>query len=197
LRNDGGSFSDVSAPPLDNGENGGAAVWGDYDNDGDPDLYLVNYLGTNRLFRNDRTAGFTDVTAAPLNDTGPGQGAAWADYDLDGDLDLYLVHYGTPNRMFRNDGAAGFVDATAGPLADAGWGLAAAWGDYDNDGIPISTSRTTDRTGSFETTGQGPSRASSDWRSRMAARGRGPRGPITTGTAISISSWRTGGRRAS
>ena len=111
-------------------------MWGDYDNDGDLDLYLVNYLTPNRLFRNDGGGAFTDVTSGPLGDPGAGQGAAWADYDLDGDLDLYFVNHGTPNKLLRNDGAEGFTDVTAGPLGDAGWGLAATWGDSDNDGDP-------------------------------------------------------------
>jgi len=136
LRNDGSDFSDATAPPLDNADNGSAAAWADYDDDGDLDLYLVNYLASNRLFRNDCAQGFTDVTSGPLGDSGPGTGAAWADYDLDGDVDLYVVNYGTPNKLLRNDGGAGFVDATTGPLGDAGWGYGVCWGDYDNDGDP-------------------------------------------------------------
>ena len=75
---------------------------GDYDNDGDGDLFVTNY-GPNVLFRNERhgddgpTPGensFADVTAAHnLGDDNWGTGCAFADYDLDGDLDLYVANY--------------------------------------------------------------------------------------------------------
>ena len=137
VRNDGSDrFTDVTATPLDDGNNAASAPWGDYDNDGDLDLFLVNYLAASKLFRNDGGGAFVDATPPVLGASGPGLGAAWADYDRDGDLDLYVVNYGRPNCLLRNDGGGAFVDATTGPLADAGWELAAAWGDYDDDGDP-------------------------------------------------------------
>ena len=104
FRNDGGGlFSDVSTPPVQLfGSNTGAA-WGDYDNDGDLDLYVCDAAGANHLLRNDGGWLFTDDTNGPLGDTGAGQGCAFADFDLDGDLDLYVVNWGTANRLFRND----------------------------------------------------------------------------------------------
>jgi len=69
----------------------GVLAW-DYDNDGDPDLYVTNF-GENRLYRNDG-GRFTDVAAAAgLLDPGWSNGAAAADFDRDGDLDLYVAHY--------------------------------------------------------------------------------------------------------
>ena len=72
---------------------------GDYDNDGDPDLYLTA-LGGNRLFRNrtaERSAGaalFEDVTsAAGVTGKDLSTGAAWLDYDRDGRLDLFVCRY--------------------------------------------------------------------------------------------------------
>jgi len=64
----------------------------DYDNDGDTDLYLMNW-GANRLYRNDGGT-FTDVaTQTGVADRGWGVSATWGDADLDGDLDLYLANY--------------------------------------------------------------------------------------------------------
>jgi hypothetical protein len=71
---------------------GMGAVAGDYDNDGDPDLYVTNF-GADRLWRND-AGRFTDVTAAAgLGDDKWSTSACWADVDHDGFLDLYVCNY--------------------------------------------------------------------------------------------------------
>ena len=94
--------------PLGDLAQGRSATWGDYDDDGDLDLYLSNHLlGANRLFRNEGGGTFSDVTTAPLDDAARGQGAAWPDYDNDGDLDLYLVNYVHSNKLFRNELTSG------------------------------------------------------------------------------------------
>ena len=165
LRNDGpdpfdpGAWIFVDAAPGDGGGVGDAAstqaaVWGDFDGDGDPDLYLANDGVANRLFRNDpvdpgdprdHRRVFVEIAAGgPLAEAGMGRGAAWADYDNDGDLDLYLVNYGAANKLFRNDGADGgspggwaFVEVgAAAGVADGGNGRGLAWADYDNDTWP-------------------------------------------------------------
>jgi hypothetical protein len=69
------------------------ATWSDYDEDGDPDLYLANDWAPDHLFRNDGLKGFTDVTeAAGTKAFGFAMGATWGDYDNDGWLDLYVVN---------------------------------------------------------------------------------------------------------
>ena len=66
---------------------------GDYDNDGDVDLYITR-IGPNVLLRNDGSGRFEDVTeSAGVGDTGFGASAAFADLDADGDLDLFVVNY--------------------------------------------------------------------------------------------------------
>ncbi|MCB9648765.1 MAG: CRTAC1 family protein [Deltaproteobacteria bacterium] len=128
----------------------GGAIFADVDDDGDPDLYVLN-LGPNVLFRNDGDAGFTDITeTSGLGDPGKGQSAAFADYDNDGDLDLYLVNWWcvecqdmdlwhqATDRLFENRGQGRFRDMTTmlGVEHTDGSGYAAVWFDYDADGDP-------------------------------------------------------------
>ncbi|MFT5104829.1 MAG: hypothetical protein ACI9UA_000447 [Pseudoalteromonas tetraodonis] len=72
-----------------------APTWEDFDDDGDPDLYVANDYGRNNLYRNDRDADgnskFTDVAAeAGVEDISAGMSASWGDADGDGDRDLYV-----------------------------------------------------------------------------------------------------------
>ena len=70
----------------------GVAV-GDYDNDGDPDLYLTTF-GHNVLYHNNGDGTFTDVTAAAgVDDPRWSTSASFCDYDKDGRLDLYVANY--------------------------------------------------------------------------------------------------------
>ncbi len=104
LRNDGDlTFTDVtaSAGVREGGLTLGVA-WGDYDRDGDPDLYVANDFGRNALLRNegkgeDGIVRFSDVSQeAGALDFGFGMSASWGDPDNDGDLDIYVsnVHSG-------------------------------------------------------------------------------------------------------
>jgi len=129
-------FVDATSGPLGDVDSGIGVAWGDFDNDGDLDLYLAD-AGTannNNLLRNDGGGTFVDVTSVPLDNGGSGRTAVWGDYDNDGDLDLYLSNFGSANKLFRNDGGETFTDVTSAPLDDADIGRGAAWGDYDNDG---------------------------------------------------------------
>jgi len=72
---------------------GMGAAWGDYDNDGDLDLYVTAF-GDNTLYRNQGNGTFHDVTTeAGVQDSRFSAGCSWADYDHDGDLDLYVCNY--------------------------------------------------------------------------------------------------------
>ena len=67
--------------------------FGDYDNDGDQDLYCANDFSENKLFENDGQGNFTDVTERTgVADIGFGMGSDWGDYDNDGKFDLYVAN---------------------------------------------------------------------------------------------------------
>jgi hypothetical protein len=118
------------------------AVFGDYDNDGDMDLYVTNTASAEGaplpdvLYRNDGSGVFDDVTSeAGLGIEDYTLGAAFGDLDNDGYLDLYVVVNGGPNILYHNNGDGTFTDITqdAG-VDDVGIGANAALGDIDNDG---------------------------------------------------------------
>ena len=76
-------------------------VWGDYDNDGYLDLYVVNDFGRKTLYHNDRNGTFTDVTVTSGTlDYGAGMSASMGDYDNDGKLDLYVANIRSEQRWF-------------------------------------------------------------------------------------------------
>lgn len=164
--NDGhGRFSRIAGGDAGDRRYGMGVASGDYDNDGDVDLYVTN-LGRNTLLQNDGTGTFRDVTeAAGVGDTGWGTAATFLDLDLDGDLDLFLVNYlhwspdieqdcyaiaffttycgptvyGVPamDRLYRNNGDGTFSDVTleAGVDAAFGNGLGSVGADFNNDGL--------------------------------------------------------------
>ena len=94
LRNDGNwLFTDATEPSGLNQNNtrfSFAAAWEDFDNDGDPDLYVANDYGRNNLYRND-DGRFVDIAADyDVEDMSAGMSASWADVNRDGRMDLYV-----------------------------------------------------------------------------------------------------------
>ncbi|MDA0196074.1 MAG: FG-GAP-like repeat-containing protein [Bacteroidetes bacterium] len=112
-------------------------VWWDYDQDGDLDLYVSQWIGRNRFYRNDGDNVFTDISVITgLDDLGLTWTSLPIDLDRDGLQDLYLVNDKGENRFFRNLGNDDFVDLTAEVgLEDIGDGMGVAVGDYNNDGF--------------------------------------------------------------
>jgi hypothetical protein len=120
-----------------------AGAWGDYDNDGDLDLFVANWGQANVLYQNvNNGVSFTPIHAPFDADVAFSNGASWADYDHDGDLDLLVVNTGVdePNFLYNNSGPGGatpytFTRIAVGPLAsDKSMSRTGAWADYDNDG---------------------------------------------------------------
>jgi len=164
-RNEGGwKFTNVTdeAGVGDKGFALGVAV-GDYDNDGDRDIFVNNY-GANVLYRNNGDGTFTDVA----EQAGLGgadffaSGACFLDIDKDGDLDVYVSNYlkftydlygprymrgvpvyrdprqypASPDILYRNNGDGTFTDISeaSGIALHEGWGMGMVCADYDNDG---------------------------------------------------------------
>jgi hypothetical protein len=124
----------------------GVAIF-DYDNDGWPDIFLVNgttlegfpagTAPTNHLYRNNHDGTFADVTAkAGLTATGWGQGVCAGDYDNDGWEDLYVTYFGK-NRLYHNQEGVFTEVADKSGVAGTGkaWGTGCAFVDYDRDGL--------------------------------------------------------------
>jgi hypothetical protein len=108
--NGDGTFTGVTTGVLvTDGGDSVSAAWGDYDNDGDLDVYVTNdFNEDNDLYENTGGGVFAKVTTGPLvSDGGRSNGASWVDTDSDGDLDLFVPNGQRPirqsNRLYRNE----------------------------------------------------------------------------------------------
>ena len=154
---DDGLLSGTALNAAGNPEGSMGIASGDYDADGDEDLFVTNIVGeTFVLYGNDGRASFDDIRArvglAAPTAAFTGFGTGWMDYDNDGWLDLLVANGGVNiieaqrgekfpfrmrNQLFRNTGKGRFEDASklGGPAFDrAEIGRGAAFGDVDNDG---------------------------------------------------------------
>ena len=144
LRNNGnGTFTDVT---FDAGLGKvhyptQTASWGDYDNDGDLDLYVGNestdaFNAPCQLFRNNGDGTFSDVAAqAGVQNFGFTKSVIWGDYNADRLPDLYVSNFKGANRLYRNSGNGTFTDVAAKLNIDLPMRSFPAWfWDFDNDG---------------------------------------------------------------
>ena len=162
-----GAFDDYTqAAGVGDDQWGMGCAVGDFDNDGDSDLYVTNY-GPNALYRNDGGTFGEVGRAAGVDLAGWSTSATFGDYDRDGDLDLYVAQYlqfspervpprggmwkgvlvfagplglpGAPDALYRNEGDGTFRPVTGHARvepAEPTYGLATLFCDYDRDGDP-------------------------------------------------------------
>jgi hypothetical protein len=138
--NGDGTFSEVGATTgVNDIRDTQDATWGDYDKDGDLDLYVVNREQNNALYKNTGTGFFDEVACAlSMDNTDVGKSATWIDFDTDGDLDLFVANVGA-NALYQNNGADQFVNIATNDMKSisGAWiSWVGAWGDFDRDGDP-------------------------------------------------------------
>ena len=168
LRNDGDwTFTDATIETgldADNRRHTIAAAWEDYDNDGDPDLYVANDYGQNCLYQNNNGHFVNVATEAGVVDYGSGMSADWGDFDRDGLMDLYVGNmfssagsrittqaqfqeglddrlralyrrFAKGNTLFRNNGDGTFSDVGQDAHVEmARWAWGSVFADLNNDG---------------------------------------------------------------
>lgn len=129
---------------------GSGAAWGDYDGDGDIDLYVCNIAGPltsspdqlkrspqhNHLYQNRGDGSFDEVSVqAGVALRSISLGVSWGDSDGDGDLDLVVTNFGSVV-LYRNEGDGTFIDVSrkSGFSQFDGFWAGVSWADYDKDG---------------------------------------------------------------
>jgi hypothetical protein len=151
INNGDGTYRDIAVKAgVDDPGNGYCCAFADYDNDGDPDLYVGNINDTDKpvtriLYRNNGDLTFTNVTKeAGLEGRGNNISCCFGDFDNDGDLDLFLANSSGPGHpeagwgadsLFRNNGDGTFTDISeASGVALLTNSRGSTTGDIDNDG---------------------------------------------------------------
>jgi len=137
INNGDGTFTRDSTIIITmDGRNSRGGSWGDYDNDGDLDLFVANNSGGNFLYQNDGNGSFIIDTSSVVSEKAASFNGIWFDYNNDGDLDLFVAnHLGYDNFLYDNNGDGTFTKNTSSIVAnDGGFSETCASGDYDNDG---------------------------------------------------------------
>ncbi|RPI75947.1 MAG: T9SS C-terminal target domain-containing protein [Ignavibacteriales bacterium] len=141
-RNNGdGTFTKITSDVIVNdGKASDGSTWGDYDNDGDIDLFVANWWGHNNLlYSNNGDGSFTfESTLAPSIGVTYSETGSWGDCNNDGYLDLYVCNSGgnRRNQLFINNTDGTFTQITTGAIAtNTEYSRNADWIDFDGDGF--------------------------------------------------------------
>ncbi|MCH7772138.1 MAG: VCBS repeat-containing protein [Bacteroidetes bacterium] len=138
-QNDGfGTFTDITAiAGVGTGATSDGTASGDFDNDGDIDIYVANNGSEDILYQNNGDGTFTDISvAAGISNSGASLGISFGDLDNDGWLDIFVANSGNANVLYHNNGDGTFSDisASAGIEDATGQAQGTAFGDIDGDG---------------------------------------------------------------
>ena len=144
-RNDGNNTFNLATgnPIVNSGQTySHSGNWGDYDNDGDLDLFIANDLmRANYLYRNEGGGNFTQIFDSPITtDTNSSFNGNWVDYDNDLDLDLFVTSYSefgeaVPNCLYKNEGDGVFSKIENNILVNSNDNsVNSMWSDMNNDG---------------------------------------------------------------
>lgn len=144
----------VEGDAVNTGGMSRGVAWGDYDNDGYPDLFVANSDNQpNILLHNQQGGSFIRVESGKLTQLeANSESGNWVDYDNDGDLDLFVTNIGNQvNYLFRNDGTDGFLRILDGDIVtEAQSSTGSCWIDIDHDGdLDVFVSNRDDQNNSF------------------------------------------------
>lgn len=140
--NHDGTFTEVaSTAGISSQPHPYMSTWGDYDRDGNLDLYVEGGEAgaSSALYRNNGDGTFTNTTtSAGVQHNRDGYTPSWMDYNCDENLDLYIPNFNDqPNRLYQNNGDGTFADVAGGAGAGgATHSTSALWVDYNRDGYP-------------------------------------------------------------
>lgn len=118
-----------------------SAVFGDLDNDGDQDCFIIHHFSRSQIFRNDGDSIFVDVTsstgqASNLDFVGFGIQCMMEDFDNDGFVDIYMTTLNGGNLMMQNDGDFTFTSVDIVSVMGGSGAQSAVIGDFNHDGFP-------------------------------------------------------------
>ncbi|MBE2257020.1 MAG: VCBS repeat-containing protein [Ignavibacteria bacterium] len=150
INNGSGYFTkNTSSAITTDASNSWSGSWGDYDNDGDMDVFVANHGNRpNALYRNDGNLLFTKVNSTVINnDSGYHASSSWVDIDNDGDIDMFVTQaYGPPGVRLKNKLYKNLLMETSSPnfekitndasVSDSGYSYGLAFGDMNSDGFP-------------------------------------------------------------
>ncbi|HRE39986.1 MAG TPA: FG-GAP-like repeat-containing protein [Ignavibacteria bacterium] len=150
VNNGSGYFTKNTTSIISNdASNSWSGSWGDYDNDGDQDLFIANHgKRPNALYRNEGNFTFTKINSSVINnDSGYHASSSWVDFDNDGDLDIFTTQaYGPVNVKLVNKLYKNLLMETSQPnfekitndasVSDSGYSYGLAFGDMNSDGFP-------------------------------------------------------------